>query len=176
MVLYGLSLVLMYGWSAAYHIVAWPPARERFVRQVDHANIYLVIAATATVVGVNVLGGRELASVLGAIWVFAVCGMLTTVLSMRLPASFRSGLYILLGLIGFVTLPSLVAALPPLAVFGLVVGGLLYAIGGAVYALEWPDPSPRLFGYHEVFHLLVLAGGAAFAVVVWIWVVPFPAS
>ena len=84
MLVYGLSLALMYGWSAAYHIVTWPRDRRRLMRQVDHANIYLVIAATSTAIGVNILGGWERTVVLAAIWVFAVCGMLATVLSARL--------------------------------------------------------------------------------------------
>ena len=93
MLVYGLSLALMYGWSAAYHIVTWPRDRRRLMRQVDHANIYLVIAATSTAIGVNILGGWERTVVLAAIWVFAVCGMLATVLSARLPSALRVGLY-----------------------------------------------------------------------------------
>lgn len=173
MVLFGLSLVLMYGWSAAYHIVTWAPSRRGLMRQVDHANIYLVIATTSTAVGLNVLGGWERTLVLGALWTFAICGMAMTVLSMRLPAALRAGLYVTTGLIGFVTLPSLLAVLPLAAVVGLVTGGLFYAVGGVVYSVRRPNPAPRVFGYHEVFHLLVLAGGAMFALVIWVWVVPF---
>jgi hemolysin III len=173
MVLYGLSLVLMYAWSAAYHIVTWPPDRRLLMRQVDHANIYLVIAGTSTAVGANVLGGWERLLVLTAIWVFAICGMFTTVFSARLPSGVRVSLYLAVGLIGFVTVPSLLTVLPLAAVAGLVAGGLLYAVGGAVYSLRRPDPFPLVFGYHEVFHILVLAAGAAFALVVWFWVVPF---
>ena len=70
-------------------------------------------------------------------------------------------------------LPGLLVALPPLALASIIAGGLLYAVGGVIYALKRPDPIPWLFGYHEVFHLLVIAGGVVYGAVIWYWVVPF---
>jgi hemolysin III len=176
MLVYGLSLVLMFGWSAAYHIVTWPPHRRRLMWRVDYANIYLVIAATATAVGANVLAGWEGPVVVTVVWLFAIGGVLVMVLNERASAGLRVAMYIGLGAMGFVTLPSLLAALPVEAVVGLIGGGLLYAIGGVVYWLRRPDPFPRVFGYHEVFHLLVLAGATVFAAVIWVWVVPHVGS
>jgi hemolysin III len=173
MVVYGLSLVLMYGWSAAYHIVTWGPTHRQIMRRVDHANIFLVIAATSTAIGMNVLGGWERIALLVAVWVPTVVGVLMNVLQIRLPSWPRLGLYLATGLAGLVALPGLLVALPTPAILTLVVGGLLYAAGGLIYSLRAPNPFPRVFGYHEVFHLFVVAGGAAFGYVVWVWVVPF---
>jgi hemolysin III len=173
MIVYGLSLMLMYGWSAAYHIVTWEPARRQFMRQVDHANIFIVIAATSTAIGLNVLGGWERFALLVAVWVPTILGVLMNVLRIRLPSGPRVGLYIATGLAGLVALPGLLSALPLPAILLLIAGGVLYAVGGLIYSTQVPDPAPRVFGYHEVFHLFVLAGGAAFGFVVWTWVVPF---
>jgi hemolysin III len=173
MLVYGLSLVVMYGWSAAYHIVTWRPAQRRIMRQVDHANIFIVIAATSTAIGLNVLGGRERVALLVAVWVPTLLGVLMTARQVRLPSGVRVGLYLATGLAGLVALPGLLSALPPVAILTLIAGGILYAVGGLIYSTHRPDPAPRVFGYHEVFHLFVIAGGAAFGVVVWVWVVPF---
>jgi hemolysin III len=101
--------------------------------------------------------------------------MMVSVFHVRLSAVPRVGLYLLTGLTGVIALPGLLAALPPLAIVGIVAGGVLYAVGGVIYALERPNPYPRVFGYHEIFHLLVIAGSVAFGAVIWIWVVPFGA-
>jgi hemolysin III len=173
MLVYGLSLVLMYAWSAAYHIVTWGPTGRQIMRQVDHANIFIVIAATSTAIGLNVLDGWERVACLVAVWVPTVLGVLMTVLRVRLPSGPRVALYIATGLAGLVALPGLLSALPLPAILLLILGGLLYATGGLIYSTQRPDPAPHVFGYHEVFHLFVIAGGAAFGLVVWVWVVPF---
>ncbi len=173
MIVYGLSLIVMYGWSAAYHIVTWSPVQRRFMRQVDHANIFLVIAATSTAIGANVLDGWQRVALLVAVWTPTVIGLLMMGLRVRLTSGVRVALYIATGLTGLIALPGLLAALPLPAILILIAGGLLYAIGGVVYSARVPNPAPRIFGYHEVFHLLVIAGGIAFGIVVWVWVVPF---
>lgn len=173
MLLYGISSVGLFACSAAYHVVSWPPARRKILRALDHGNIYVVIAATSTAIGANVLFGWERIALLTAVWSVAVVGVLVSVFHIRLSAGPRVGLYLLTGMTGIIALPGLLTALPPVAVLGIVAGGLLYAVGGAVYALRLPDPFPRVFGYHEVFHLLVIAGGIVFGAVIWFWVVPF---
>jgi hemolysin III len=176
MLLYGLSSVGLFAWSAAYHVITWPPARRKFLRAVDHGNIYVVIAATSTAIGANVLHGWERVVLLTAVWSLAMVGVLVSVLHVRLSAGPRVGLCLLTGMTGIIALPGLLSALPAIAILGIVAGGLLYALGGAVYALRLPDPFPRVFGYHELFHLLVIAGGVVFGAVIWVWVVPFRAG
>lgn len=103
----------------------------------------------------------------------ALIGVCVSVFHVRLARRPRLGLYLGTGLTGVIALPGLLSALPPLAVGGIVTGGVLYAVGGTIYALRRPDPFPRIFGYHEIFHLLVVAAACAYAAVIWFWVVPF---
>ena len=173
MLLYGISSLWLFACSAAYHVVTWPPARRRVIRALDHGNIYVVIAATSTAIGANVLFGWERIALLTAVWTVAVVGVLVSVFHIRLTAGPRVGMYLLTGLTGIIALPGLLSALPIVAILGIVAGGAIYAVGGLVYALHRPDPFPSFFGYHEVFHLLVIAGGAVFGAVIWVWVVPF---
>jgi hemolysin III len=173
MLLYGLSSVWLFGCSALYHIITWTPARRRVWRALDHGNIYIMIAATTTTIGVNVLTGWDQALLLTSVWLAAAIGVCVAVFHVRLSSGPRVGLYVLTGLTGLLALPSVVQTLPLSALLWIVAGGVLYGIGGAIYALKKPDPFPHVFGYHEIFHLLVIAGWIAFAIVVWIWVVPF---
>jgi hemolysin III len=173
MLLYGLASVGLYACSAVYHVITWPPARRQRLRALDHGNIYVLIAATSTAIGANVLTGWERVLLLTSVWLLAALGVSIAVFHVRLPPLPRVGLYLLTGLTGCLALPGLLAALPLPALAGIVAGALLYVLGGVIYALRRPDPLPWLFGYHEIFHLLVIAGGVAFATVIWIWVVPF---
>jgi hemolysin III len=173
MLLYGLSSIGLFVCSAVYHVVTWSPERRKILRALDHGNIYLMIAATTTAIGANVLVGWERIALLSSVWLIAAIGITVSVLHVRLSPLPRLCLYLATGLTGVVALPGLLAALPPLAVASVAAGGLLYAAGGAIYALRRPNPFPLVFGYHEIFHLLVIAGGVAFGAVIWFWVVPF---
>jgi hemolysin III len=176
MLLYGLSSVWLFACSAVYHIVTWSPGRREFWRALDHGNIFVMIAATSTAIGANVLGGWERVLLLTAVWLIAIVGVLVTVFHVQLGAMTRVGLYVLTGLTGVLALPGLVAALPIPALGAIVAGGTIYAVGGVIYALKRPDPLPWLFGYHEIFHLLVIAAAVVYGAVIWIWVVPFPGA
>jgi len=172
LLLYGLSSIWLFGCSAAYHLVTWSPSRLRLLRTVDHGNIYIVIAATSTAIGGTVLEGGQRLVPLVAVWIFAVVGVAVTVAHIRVPAVARVVLYVLTGLTGILAAPGLIAALPLEAIVAIIVGSVLYIVGGVVYALRRPDPFPRIFGYHEIFHLLVIAGSIVFGTVIWCWVLP----
>ncbi|MGE3912113.1 MAG: hemolysin III family protein [Chloroflexota bacterium] len=174
MILYGLTSVLLFACSAVYHVVTWSPAKRRVLRALDHGNIYVMIAATTTAIGANVLQGWERIALLASVWGIAAIGVLVSVFHVRLARGPRLGLYLGTGLTGVIALPGLLAALPLPPILLIVTGGLLYAFGGVLYAAKWPNPFPRVFGYHEIFHLLVIAGSISYALVIWFWVVPFP--
>ena len=174
MLVYGVSMVVLYAGSAAYHVGTWPADRERLLRRFDHGNIFLMIAGTSTAIGFNVLAGRERAVLLTLVWVLAGAGLALTMVTHRLPRWARAALYTGTGLTGLLALPSLMASLPAAAILTGVLGGVLYAVGAAIYAFGRPNPLPGLFGHHEIFHLFVIAGGVAFGAAIWIWIVPFP--
>jgi hemolysin III len=169
---YGASTILLYAASATYHLGAWHGARRAVLRSLDHASIYVLIAGTFTPFCVTLLSGSERVMVLALIWAMAVVGVGASILTPSLPRGFSVGLYLGMGWMGLIPAPTLIGLLPMSALALLVGGGLLYSVGAVVYARRWPDPFPRTFGFHEIFHLLVIAGNAAFLTVIWIWVAP----
>lgn len=174
MLIFGLSMVELYAVSALYHIGAWNPRQHRVLRSVDHSNIYLLIAGTYTPLCFNVLTGWLRVASLATIWTLAVVGVGLAVFATKLPRMVGTLLYIGMGWVSILTLPALSVALGWVAIGLLVLGGVLYTVGGLIYARRRPNPFPRVLGFHEVFHIFVVLGGAVFAAVIWIWVLPFP--
>ncbi len=173
MLVFGLSMVALYTISAVYHLGTWQGRRLTLVRTLDHAGIFLLIAGTYTPICVIVLGGRLGWTVLALIWGLAAVGMGSAVLALRLPRWVVAAHYLGMGWLALIPLPRLVHALPPPALAVFAAGGLLYTTGAVVYALRRPNPWPRVFGFHEIFHLLVIGGSTAFLLGIWRWVVPF---
>lgn len=174
MLIFGLSMIELYTLSAIYHIGHWRPTTKRVLRSVDHANIFVLIAGTYTPICYNVLSGNLRIGILSAIWLLALLGIGIAIFFLKLPRFVTAGLYVAMGWVVVLALPVLLTVLPWQMVGTLLLGGLLYTVGAVVYGLRWPDPFPRVFGFHEIFHLFVIAGSFAFAAAIWIWVVPFP--
>jgi len=175
MLIFGLCMIELFTVSAVYHIIHWTPIRRRVLRALDHTNIFLLIAGTYTPLCFNVLSGWSRNTLLITIWALAAAGVCLTIFDLRwhVPRWVNVGLYIGMGWVAVLALPAFLAVLPWAAVAMLVLGGLFYTIGAIIYARKRPDPLPRILGYHEIFHLFVIAGGAAFAACVWIWALPF---
>jgi len=174
MLVYGVALTLLFAFSAAYHLHTWTPARRVIMRRIDHANIFILIAATYTPLAFNLLSGWWRVGVLGAAWGAALIGVGMAVAGVGLRRWARACLYVGLGWIALPALGQMSAALPWSAIGSIVFGGALYSIGALLYAYRTPDPWPRVFGYHEVFHLLTIAGAAVFYVVILVFVLPAP--
>jgi hemolysin III len=172
--IFGLSMLELYSVSAAYHIGRWPAKARRVLRALDHANIFVFIAGTYTPICVNVLSGWWRLGVMAAVWSVAVVGVAGAVLTLRFPRWLVSGLYVGMGWIALFSLPELVRVWHWQAVVAMALGGVLYTVGAVVYAARRPNPLPSVFGFHEVFHLLVIAGSAVFVAAIWLWVLPFP--
>jgi hemolysin III len=173
---FGLSMILLYAVSSIYHIFNWQERTRRLLRAFDHANIFLLIAGTYTPICVAVLHGRLGQTMLALIWILAAVGILTSLLTLRLPRWAQAGLYVGMGWVSLIVWPHLARTLPTTALVLLLTGGLLYTLGAIVYALKRPNPSPRFFGFHEIFHAFVIAGSAAFVIAIWGWVVPFTST
>ena len=174
MLILGLSMIELYTVSATYHIGRWPERTRRVLRSLDHANIFVLIAGTYTPLCFNILDGWLRITILSIIWFLAVLGVAFSVLTLRLPRWVGASLYIGMGWVVVLALPAFLAVLPWIAVGTLVLGGVLYTIGAIVYARRWPNPFPRILGFHEIFHLFVIMGSVAFAACIWIWALPFP--
>lgn len=174
LLIFGLTMIELYTVSAVYHIGRWrEPVRKR-LRALDHANIFLLIAGTYTPLCFNVLSGWLRPTILMTTWALAALGVGLATLTLRAPRWLGAALYVAMGWVSVIAFPAFAQALGWPAVLTLLLGGVLYTIGAVIYALKWPNPFPRIFGFHEVFHLLVVAGSLAFVGAIWIWVVPFP--
>jgi len=162
---YGISLVSLFAVSAIYHRPDWSEKVRAVWRRLDHSAIFLLIAGTYTPFSF-LLGSRIGWIFLGIVWAGALLGIAMSVAWVRAPKALVAAVCVLLGWAALPLLPALKASLGTSAVVLLAAGGVVYSLGAAVYALRRPDPFPRVFGYHEIFHALVIAGaGCHFAVV-----------
>jgi hemolysin III len=174
MLVFGASMIELYTVSAIYHIGRWQPRVHRVLRSLDHSNIFVLIAGTYTPICFNVLDGWLRLATLILVWVLAIAGVILAIFKLNLPRWTGTALYIGMGWVSLGVLPQLVVALGWGPVLLLILGGLLYTVGAVIYAARWPNPLPRVLGFHEVFHLFVIAGSIAFAAVITVWVLPFP--
>jgi hemolysin III len=159
--IYAASVSALFGVSALYHRVTWTTQARRRMRRLDHAMIFLLIAGTYTPVGLLVLQGTLATVVLAVVWGGAVAGIVLELAWTGAPRWLGGTVYLALGWVAVVAMPQLFARLGVAGGLLIVAGGLLYTAGAAIYGLRRPDPVPAVFGYHEVFHLLVIAGVAA---------------
>jgi hemolysin III len=164
-VVYGISLVALFAVSAIYHRPTWSERARLVLRRVDHSAIFLLIAGTYTPFSF-LLGSRTGWVFLGVVWAGALLGIVLSVAWVRAPKVLVAAVCVLLGWAALPVLPALKAALGTGAVVLLAAGGIVYSLGALVYAVKRPNPFPAVFGYHEVFHALVIvAAGCHFAVV-----------
>ncbi|MEA2682070.1 MAG: hemolysin [Chloroflexota bacterium] len=170
--IYGVTLVLLFAGSATYHIGHWPALVERTLQRLDHSNIFLVIAGTYTPIAVAILAGWSRVLILAAVWILAIAGATISWLGIKVPRGVLAGLYIGVGWVAIVVAPAIYTAVG-VAGSALIVGaGAMYTLGALCYAFKWPDPWHRVFGFHEIFHLLVIAASALFVAFMAVYVAP----
>jgi hemolysin III len=159
------ALAAMFGVSAAYHRILWQPAARRWMRRLDHATIYLLIAGTYTPFGLLVLPPTWAVVMLSIVWSGCAVAIVLKFVWVDAPKALAAAIAIALGWVGIVAFPQLAdAGTAPLVLLG--IGGLLYTGGAVVYAAGRPDPVPTVFGYHEIFHVCVIAAaGCQYAAV-----------
>jgi hemolysin III len=154
------ALTTMFGVSALYHRLTWRPRARRWMRRLDHAAIYLLIAGTYTPFGLLALSGAWRWTLLPIAWGGAMVAIVLKLAWIDAPKWLAAAIGIVLGWLGIVALPQLWTHSGPAGVALLGLGGVLYTAGAVVYAARRPDPAPAVFGYHELFHLLVIAAAA----------------
>lgn len=166
--IYAVSLSALFGVSALYHRIDWKTTRTRMMmRRLDHSMIFLLIAGTVTPFALLTISGTLATAILIAVWTGAVIGIAIELLWIGSPKWVSVVIYLVVGWIGAIAFPAIVGSAGIGAGLLIATGGILYTVGAVVYATKRPDPVPAKFGYHEVFHLLVIgAAGAHFAAVV----------
>jgi hemolysin III len=168
--IYGASLILLFLASTVYHWLLLPIAQRKWLNRIDHVAIFLLIAGTYTPVCIVSLRGGWGWTMLGIVWAAAVAGTIIKLGFRSLPRGVSATIYVTMGWTAVVAVVPLVRAFPPSALAWLLAGGLLYTTGAIIYATRRPNPYPRVFGFHEIFHIFVLAGSAAHFVFMLRWV------
>lgn len=169
--IFAASVVLLYATSAAYHVAPWPSRVRRVMMRIDHSMIFILIAGTYTPFCLVTLDLSWGLPVLAAVWSLAAAGVLVKSMFPDAPRVLGVALYLALGWSGVVAASQVITGLPARGLILLVAGGMLYSLGSVVYAMRRPDPFPRTFGYHEVFHALVVGGTAIHFTVIALYVV-----
>lgn len=164
--IYGGSLVVLLVGSAIYHLPGWPLRTALLLRKIDHANIYLLIAGSATPVGAALIPGPGL-GMIWAMWLAAAVGILKTLLWPHAPRQLSAAVYAAIGVIPVAYAGAIGEVVGEEALSRFALGGLLYLVGAVVYARRWPNPDPFTFGYHEIFHLFVFAAAAIHFLAIW---------
>ncbi len=170
--IYAGAVTALLGTSALYHRVTWRPRARRWMRRLDHSMIFVLIAGTYTPVCLLALHGSLARTILIVVWAGALGGVVFKLLWIDAPKWVFAAVYLALGWVSAAIFGELPAAVGWLGVAGLAGGGLLYTAGAIVYASERPNPWPRTFGYHEVFHAFVLAAAAMHYAVIAFVVLP----
>jgi hemolysin III len=155
---YSLSLVGLFGVSALYHRLNWNPSKRSWMRKLDHAAIYILIAGTSTPICLLALNAHLGMKLLELVWGAAFFGIFQSLFWAHAPKWISAILYVIVGCLIIPYLGELRAALSESEMIFLYSGGAAYILGAIIYALKRPNPNPKIFGYHEIFHLLVMVG------------------
>jgi hemolysin III len=171
--IYAISLSALLGVSALYHRVDWVrPAARRWMRRLDHSMIFLLIAGTTTPFCVLVLTGPLADALLVAVWAGAAAGIVVELVWVEAPKWVAVTVYLAVGWIGAIGYPAIVVTAGIGAGVLIALGGALYTAGAVVYARQRPDPRPATFGYHEIFHVLVIAAAVAHFAAIALYALP----
>jgi len=159
--IYAATVAGLFGVSAVYHRVNWVSTTARlWMRRLDHSMIFLLIAGTYTPFALLVLDGSLATAILVVVWGGAFAGIVLNLIWIQSPKWLTAIVYLALGWVAIVAFPDLFDELGVTATLLVALGGLLYTAGAIVYATRRPDPAPAVFGYHEIFHALVVAAAA----------------
>jgi hemolysin III len=173
MAIYAFSLSGLLGTSALYHRVNWRrPEIRKWMRRLDHSMIFLLIAGTVTPFALLVMSGPLADALLIAVWAGALAGIVVELIWVDAPKWVSTIVYLAVGWIGLLGFPAIIVGAGVGAGVLIAVGGVLYTAGAVVYARQRPDPNPAVFGYHEIFHVLVIAAAAAHFAAIAIYALP----
>ena len=169
---YGLSLILLLGSSAAYHLIRAEPKTIARLRKLDHAAIYVLIAGSYTPICAVMFRGFWRWGFLAVIWSLAAVGIIVKMFIIKAPRWVTAGVYVILGWSSLASAGEAWRALPAGALVGLAVGGLIYTIGAVIYITKKLDLFPGTFGFHEVWHVFVILAALAHYLTIAIYIAP----
>lgn len=155
---YGLSMICLYTASTLYHCLNTSLPRRIALRKYDHCSIYLLIAGSYTPICLTALRDCGGPALLGAVWTLAIAGLVLTLCKLSIPRWLCSVIYLFMGWLAIFAILPIHRTLPASGFFWLLAGGILYSIGGVLYAVKWPGRNNPRFGCHEIFHVFILMG------------------
>jgi hemolysin III len=164
--IYGISLVLMFSASATYHLANARPQVTLWLRKLDHSAIYLLIAGTYTPICIHFFEGFWRWGILAIVWTMALTGIAVKLFIIRAPRWLTAGIYLLMGWMAVIAIREMLAAMPVGALVWLLAGGIFFTLGALVYILKRPDFFPGVFGFHEMWHIFVIMGCLAHFILV----------
>jgi len=170
--IFGLATIAMFTISSLYHSIPWNRRWKRRLQRVDHSMIFLVVAGTYTPVAIASLDGLSLAISLGVVWTIAITGILLKALLPAIKTGLSVTLQMVMGWSALMWMPWIWAELGTAAIVLIAVGGFCYTIGAVVFATKRPMLFRRSFSYHELFHVLVIAGCVFHFLVIFIYAIP----
>ena len=170
--IYGISLILLFTASATYHMVKAEPNIIRFLRKLDHAAIFLLIAGTYTPFCVVMFTGFWRWGLLAIIWSLAIIGIVVKMFIMNAPRWLSTGVYIMMGWLCIAAIGEIFRVLPTGALVWLITGGVIYTLGAIVYITKTMNFLPGKFGFHEVWHILVILGALAHFIAIAFYIAP----
>jgi hemolysin III len=171
--IYAVSVAGLFGASALYHRISWASVKaRRWMRRLDHSMIFLLIAGTYTPFALLALRGTLATVILIVVWSAAAAGIVLKLVWIDAPKTLVAIIYVALGWVAVAAFPELIARLGVTATALVAAGGVLYTVGALIYAFQRPDPVPAVFGYHEIFHALVIVAAALQYAVVAFYVLP----
>jgi hemolysin III len=169
---FGACTVGLYAVSSLYHVPPWSARVKRILSRFDGAMIQLMIAGTFTPVAFHALSGHWRTWSLVVAWIVAITGAVIAASPIEAPRWLGTIGYIAVGWLAVVPFVRIISALPWQGSSLIALGGVLYTIGALVYAFRWPNPFPRWFGFHEIFHVFVVAASTAHYLAIWRYVLP----
>jgi len=155
--IYSITAILLFSVSAVYHRVPWSPTKKKIWRRFDHANINLLIAGSYTPFAVTLLEGRDRTILLSVVWIGAAAGVAMRIFWLGAPRWLYVANYLLLGWVAVAYMPQLYREGGLWILLPIIIGGLFYSVGAIFYALKRPGREAKYFGFHELFHIFVLA-------------------
>mgnify|MGYP002604129986 CR=1 FL=1 len=169
---YGLSMIGLYTASTLYHCVNTTVRGRLALRKYDHCSIYLLIAGSYTPICMTVLWGGVGGPLLLAIWLCAAAGIILTITKLDIPRWLTSVIYLAMGWMALFAIAPLSRVLPAAGMFWLIAGGVLYTVGGVLYAVKWPGRNNPRFGCHEIFHVFIVLGSVSHFILMYSVVAP----
>lgn len=170
---FGMSLFLLYAASATYHAVNVEESKILIFRRIDHMMIFVLIAGTYTPICLVVLHGTVGIALLILVWSIAIFGILTKLFWFNAPRWLSTAIYVVMGWSALLVLPPLFESMPIEGLMWLLLGGILYTVGAVIYATKWPRLTEKWIGFHEIFHIFVLAATACHVIFMYRYVLPY---